>query len=103
MKACTGCTFNGPIAFNVYASADASGVADFKNHVQSMIAAFPGREQWVPNMGQPGDSGSNEWLMHQLINYLDGVDAVTHYAWVGGDTFWDGSGLTPLANLYATM
>ena len=103
IKACRGCTFNGPIAFNVYVSSDAAGVADFKNHVRSMKAAFPGRELWIPNTGLLGDSGNKEWLMRRLIPLLDADDAITHYAWVGGDDFWDGKNLTPLAKLYATL
>ncbi|KAI9843559.1 MAG: hypothetical protein M1837_006235 [Sclerophora amabilis] len=105
MDKCTGCTFNGPIAFNLYVTADESGVADFKSHVEDVMSKFPDKELWVANFGQLGTEGENddEWLMRRLLPYLDGIDQITHYAWTGLETFWDGSNITPLAELYATL
>ena len=106
MSACSGCTFEGPIAFTLYVSGDDAGVEDFKHHVDDWIAAFPGKEIWVANIGILADSdlSKSDWLMEQVVPYLDGVEEVTHYAWNGGDgAFWDGAGLTPLAELYAKL
>ncbi|KAK3620176.1 hypothetical protein LTR56_023570 [Elasticomyces elasticus] len=71
--------------------------------VQEAHEQLHGEELWVANLGPLGDDGSPEWLMRQLLLYLDGLDIVPHYAWAGDKTFLGGSSLMPLAELYCTL
>lgn len=106
MAACDGCTMEGPIAFTLYTGADEDGINDFKNHVEEFTAAFPDKDVWAANIGLLGsdDPVEAEDLMRIVLPYLDGLDAITHYAWNSdGGIFWDGTGLTPLAKLYGSL
>ena len=107
--ACTGCSLSkSPIAFNMYVSGDDAGIKFFKDHVESTAALFPGRDLWVPNAAILGGSnGTDEYLMTNILPWLDAQPAVKRYAWngPGGPTgeFWDGTSLTATGKIWATL
>lgn len=105
MSGCIGCTFDGRIAFTLYVTPDEAGIADFKNHVKEYTDAFRDKSLWAANISILGDSdiSKSDWLMRLIIAYLDRFDRISHYAWNGADSFWNGTGVTPLAELYASL
>ena len=105
--ACTGCTLTGPIGIDMYVSGDDHGIEFFKSTIEGLAATYPNNDIWIPNAGILGSQGSDDYLMKNIVPWLDQYDPVTRYAWSGPPSptgeFWTGSELTAIGEQWATL
>ncbi|OCH92443.1 hypothetical protein OBBRIDRAFT_791322 [Obba rivulosa] len=101
IAACSQCTIDG-YAIHIYDSA--TNIGYYQNYISGVATKY-GKEVLVTEFGATGSAQQQEEFLQEMVQFLDGLDGISHYAWfmtaVGNLVNSDAS-LSPLGEAYVS-